>query len=51
MGYSLANAVLAMTTLMVAIAQYDADTQTGSQHGLGSGSASPSGSATRMNYT
>ncbi|MGW6932910.1 DUF998 domain-containing protein [Lentzea sp. NPDC054927] len=34
MWYSIANAVLAMTTLMVAVAQYDADTQTGSYHGL-----------------
>jgi hypothetical protein len=34
MWYSTASAVLAMTTLLVAVAQYDADTQTGSYHGL-----------------
>lgn len=34
MWYSVASAVLAMTTLLVAVAQYDADTQTGSYHGL-----------------
>ena len=28
------TAILAMTTLMVAVAQYDADTETGSYHGL-----------------
>ncbi len=32
--YSTASAVLAMTTLLLAVAQYDADTQTGSYHGL-----------------
>ncbi len=34
MWYSTASAVLAMTTLLVAVAQYDADTQTGNYHGL-----------------
>jgi hypothetical protein len=34
MWYSIATAALAMTTLLVAVAQYDADTQTGSYHGL-----------------
>jgi hypothetical protein len=34
MWYSIANAALAMTTLLIAVAQYDADTQTGSYHGL-----------------
>jgi len=34
MWYSITSAVVAMTTLLVAVAQYDADTQTGSYHGL-----------------
>ncbi len=34
MWYSIASAVVAMTTLLVAVAQFDADTQTGSYHGL-----------------
>ncbi|WP_027947271.1 DUF998 domain-containing protein [Amycolatopsis taiwanensis] len=34
MWYSTATAVAAMATLLVAVARYDADTQTGSYHGL-----------------
>jgi hypothetical membrane protein len=34
MWYSITSAVLAMTTLLIAVAQYDAETQTGSYHGL-----------------